>query len=68
MNPEKQFRPEDPRHQLRCPDCGTLFDMRDLLAVLEHQHRATPVPRIDYSKAEPAAVPMHFPRRTADPN
>ena len=25
-------------HYLRCPECGELFDMRDLRQVLEHLH------------------------------
>ncbi|GAB4093388.1 hypothetical protein [Flaviaesturariibacter terrae] len=60
--------PENRRHQLRCPECGELFDMRDLLAVLQHQHQEAPVPRITYSRAAPAPVPMRFPHKRTDPN
>ncbi|RYY87731.1 MAG: hypothetical protein EOO15_11050 [Chitinophagaceae bacterium] len=59
---------DDHRHQMRCPECGSLFDMRDLMAVLEHQHRDAPVPQIRYSKAAPVPVPLRFPRRRSDPN
>ncbi|TCZ70514.1 hypothetical protein [Flaviaesturariibacter aridisoli] len=68
MSPEHSAASSPNEHYLRCPECGALFDMRDLMAVLEHQHRAAPLPRIPYSHAEPAPLPMQFPRRRTHSN
>jgi hypothetical protein len=71
MNPEKhipELPQEDRQHYLHCPHCGNFFDMRDLMAVLLHQHQAEPLPKLEYSHAKKATLPMRFPRAAQGPN
>jgi hypothetical protein len=65
MKPEKHLESlslQERKHYLACPHCGELFDMRDLLAVLQHQHHSAPVPPMTWSGTARALVPMRFPR------
>jgi hypothetical protein len=71
MKPKKNAEnrlPEERQNFLACPHCGELFDMRDLLAVLQHQHHSAPVPPMTWSGAVRAQVPMRFPRMPQAPN
>lgn len=46
-------------HLMRCPDCGKLFDMRDLGQVFEHEHRDLEIPRGFYGKKISNKEPDH---------
>jgi hypothetical protein len=58
----------DHQHQLRCPECGELFDMRNLESVLEHQHINMPLPEIRYTYARQVRVPRQFSRLRENSN
>jgi hypothetical protein len=64
MNHEKHdsLPPEERQHYLHCPHCQHWVDMRDLVDVLEHRHRAESLPAIAWRGAARALLPMRFPQ------
>lgn len=46
---EKEQTNREEEHLMRCPDCGENFDMRDLVAVFDHQHWIQEKPPVHFS-------------------